>query len=351
MSEKEKISSHVEERVSLAFIKDLNDKNLNVQSAAVNAIQRTAGLLDESNLLQLSQTLASTVADPNSPKDSRDVFSNAIRCIISEFEVQAGAKLIKDLLPRLQGGLHIANTDVQEDCLEIMIEIFSKFTLTFEQNPQLVNKAKILKDVMALLDHSELKVSKNAALCLGATADILNQQQVNELVQSLRSATDDVKSEGELLATLQALANVTRTAGAKLGNQSIVIISEMAAYPRRLSAESKDMDNEIAEASLSTIENLVRMNPASLDSVKTLYSLTKEYISHDPQFIGDANEDADMEADEDDGWGDDDDFGCDNEAADIDDSAWKVRKASVRIIDALAVSCGSQLRKCWQELL
>ena len=80
------------------------------------------------------------MADPKAPKDSRDVFSNAIRCIISEFDVQAGAKLIKDLLPRLQGGLHIANVDVRDDCLDIMMEIFTKFTLTFEQNPQLVNK-------------------------------------------------------------------------------------------------------------------------------------------------------------------------------------------------------------------
>lgn len=46
--------------------------------------------------------------------------------------MEAGAKLIKDLLPRLQKGLKTGNTDVQEESLEIMIEIFTKFAVTFE---------------------------------------------------------------------------------------------------------------------------------------------------------------------------------------------------------------------------
>lgn len=79
--------------------------------------------------------------------------------------------------------------------------------------------------------------------------------------------------------------------------------------------------------------------------------MSKKFISYDPNFAGDANEDDDLEADEDDGWGDDEDFGGDNDAGDIDDSAWKVRKAAVKIIDALALSCGSQLKKTWIKLV
>lgn len=78
----------------------------------------------------------------------------------------------------------------------------------------------------------------------------------------MRAATDDFKSENELLATLMSLSNISRTTGAKLGNQCNEMISELSAYPTRLSNESKDMDNEISEAAMNTIENLVKMNPA-----------------------------------------------------------------------------------------
>jgi cullin-associated NEDD8-dissociated protein 1 len=57
-------------------------------------------------------------------------------------------------------------------------------------------------------------------------------------------------------------------------------------------------------------------------------------------------------ADEDDdgGWGDSDGYGVE-EAQDDDDTAWKVRKAAVKIIDGLVLSCPSHLKANWAQFV
>jgi cullin-associated NEDD8-dissociated protein 1 len=67
---------------------------------------------------------------------------------------------------------------------------------------------------------------------------------------------------------------------------------------------------------------------------------------YDPNFHynSDAEQDADMQDEEEEGWGSD--F-YDDEQDDDDDTAWKVRKSTIKIIDAIIVSCPSQLSEFW----
>lgn len=56
-----------------------------------------------------------------------------------------------------------------------------------------------------------------------------------------------------------------------------------------------------------------------------------------------------MEDEEDDGgWGSDD---FDEDLNDDDDTAWKVRKSSIKIIDALITSCQSELKEYWIQYI
>lgn len=53
------------------------------------------------------------------------------------------------------------------------------------------------------------------------------------------------------------------------------------------------------------------------------------------------NQDDDMD---DEGWGD---YDNEDEQVDADDTAWKVRKSAVKVIDAVIVSCPAHLREFW----
>lgn len=72
-----------------------------------------------------------------------------------------------------------------------MVEIFSKFAIVFEQERTLVNKDKLVTDLVAMLGNKDPKVGKKAALCLGSTAVILAQNQLDNLVKTLREMTDN----------------------------------------------------------------------------------------------------------------------------------------------------------------
>ena len=77
--------------------------------------------------------------------------------------------------------------------------------------------------------------------------------------------------------------------------------------------QSIDIDNEIAEACLSSFENLIKKCPKEIGPyIKSILDISKNLISYDPNYTYNDNEDQHMEAeDEEGGWGSD--FEADND--------------------------------------
>lgn len=60
-------------------------------------------------------------------KDTRDIYSMAIRSINNEINEECAIAMIKTIYPRLIKGISSANLDVREECLEILADIFKRF--------------------------------------------------------------------------------------------------------------------------------------------------------------------------------------------------------------------------------
>lgn len=107
-----------------------------------------------------------------------------------------------------------------------------------------------------------------------------------------------------------------------------------------------DIDNELAEASLLSIENMIRKCPdQAVPSLKSIFKLTSEAITYDPNYNYQEDDDMADEDQEDDGWGDE--YDGEDEQVDADDTAWKVRKSAVKVIDAVIIACPAYLRDFW----
>ena len=77
-------------------------------------------------------------------KETRDIYSLAIRSIITEGNDTFASAMIKSVYPRLIKGMS-ATHEVREECLEIFAEIFKSFGGLLLRNASLVNKDELMK--------------------------------------------------------------------------------------------------------------------------------------------------------------------------------------------------------------
>ena len=85
----------------------------------------------------------------------------------------------------------------------------------------------------------------------------------------------------------------------------------------------------------------------AVPTLKSIFKLTSEAITYDPNYNYQDDEDmggGDQDMDDDEGWGD---YDGEDEQVDADDTAWKVRKSAVKVIDAVIMSCPAYLREFW----
>ena len=115
--------------------------------------------------------------------------------------------------------------------------------------------------------------------------------------------------------------------------------------------QSIDIDNEIAETCLSTFESLVRKCPKDIGPyVDKILELASVLMSYDPNYTYDESGDTNMQEEEQDigGWGSE--FEDDNVAHDDDDdTSWKVRRAAIKVIEAVISARPEQLKVLYQR--
>lgn len=289
------------------------------------------------------------VTDPKSSKEMREVYALAIRNTIQELNDKSAIKLIRTIYPKFIIGMQTGNDEITEECLDILSEVAKKFPGLLMKNPNIMNKDELMNFVTKFLLHNNRLVAKKAAQAMGNFSVVLPHAQLVNLVKDRMKLLDNEKNKQYVLTTLQALSHITRLVGNKLPMLYQGMINALANIPIAIlnPDESNDQDNEIAEAALQTIENLIKKCPAEAkDSINMMYKLTNDCIRYDPNFQEDAGGAEDMEMDEDDGWGGDDGYDDQDDMND-DDTAWKVRKSSVKIIEGLVGSVPGFLKAKW----
>lgn len=113
-------------------------------------------------------------------KETRDIYSLAIRSIISEINEEYAIGMIKAVYSKLIKGMALAD-EVREECLDILSEIFKRFGSLLLKNSTLVNKDELMRVIPEQLSRDKLSLRKKSTNCLGAFAVILNQRQLQQM--------------------------------------------------------------------------------------------------------------------------------------------------------------------------
>lgn len=257
----------LEKKVCQAFMAHLSDKSLEVQANAVKCIQKIAPRIREKHLILIVELMAEIVV--TGEKDTRDIYSLAIRGITGEISEDNAATMIKAVYPKLVLGFGQGKTEeVREECLEILGEIFRRFPALLLKKDDLVKKDQLMAIIPEQLNFAKTSLRKKATNCLGAFSVILNMRQLQQLIRLIVDKLKTRKDKTDFLTHVQCFGWIARNVGNKISKEQVAevfpLLNGTTAQVIQ-SKQSNDLDNEIAEACLFTIESLVRKAPKEVE--------------------------------------------------------------------------------------
>ena len=174
----------MEKRICQAFMSHLSDKSLDVQGNAVKCIQKIAPRIREKNLIMIVELMAEIVV--TGEKDTRDIYSLAIRGITGEISDEYAATMIKAIYPKLIVGFSGSKSeDVREECLDILGELFKRFGSLLLKKDDIVKKDQLMLLIPEQLAFPKPSLRKKATNCIGAFSVILNNRQLQTMIRLL----------------------------------------------------------------------------------------------------------------------------------------------------------------------
>ena len=99
-----------------------------------------------------------------------------------------------------------------------------------------------------------------------------------------------------MLVQIQCISQITRSVGNKLNQNFNALVPTLSEYACRLDENnSNDIDNEISEAALIAIENLVRKcSSEAKNSIGPIFKIASHCLVYDPNYHYNDNDDEEM---------------------------------------------------------
>jgi hypothetical protein len=210
----------MEKKICTALIAHLNDKSLDVQGNAVRCIQKISSRIREKHLIMIIEVMADIVV--SGEKETRDIYSLAIRGIIGEISDENSANMIKAVYPKLMAGFgNTKSEDVREECVDILAQIFKRFNILLLKRDDLVKKDELMLTIPNQLGFQKPSLRKKATNCMGAFAVILNGRQLSLCLKVLIDKIKAPKSKQDMFTQIQCFSQMARNVGNRLTKDNI----------------------------------------------------------------------------------------------------------------------------------
>lgn len=144
-----------------------------------------------------------------------------------------------------------------------------------------------MKQLCEMLTLTKEGVRKRATFCLGHFSIILSFKQLQQLMSVLVDRLQKSRgNKNDILIQIQCISQISRSVGNKLANNFNILFPILAEHAKSLdSDQSKDLENEISEAALSAIENLIRKcSNEAKDQSQRIVQLANDCLVYDPNY-------------------------------------------------------------------
>jgi len=364
------LDSSLQTPIRDAILKQLDDPSNDVQSIACKCLCSIVQKFVCEQVEEIVDKLGSLLV--NGKFELRDIYSIALKNIISSVPEEFGPAISKKLVRRLLQGLKKTKTktDTQEEekeeernhfnrliaCLDIMKDLTARFGFTMQEDHK-----DILETLQPMLSDAQVEIRKKVATSLGSLVGTINDELFNDLMKQVIDVIKNVDFHDEKLFTfIQAVGIFARNAGQRVSSylKDVVPLLITICTDEKVTSDNTEAAIDLRENCLQTFDVMIIQCPKQmLEHTESLMEVSLSLMAYDPNYdygsATDGDGDADMAdadgGDEDgfddggDEWGDDD-AGWDADEKDgggtqivvdnfgDDDTSWKVRRAAVKML-------------------
>ncbi|XP_070815240.1 cullin-associated NEDD8-dissociated protein 2 [Chaetodon trifascialis] len=320
-----KLDEDSERKVVTMLLKLLEDKNGEVQNLAVKCLAPLVSKVKEPQVETMVDTLCSNMMSDK--EQLRDISSMGLKTVIAELPLSSSGltltiSVCKKITSQLIGAMgKQEDVTVQLEALDILSDMLGRLSgalVSFHSS--------LLTSLLPQLTSPRMAVRKRSILALGHLVPCCSPALFSQLTEHLLMELAKGPPTSMTRTYIQCLATISRQGGHRVGEHLEKLI------PMVLKLTSVE-DDELREYCFQAFEAFIRRCPKEMSPhVATVTQLCLKFMTFDPNYNYDDDEEEEEDSmDIEDGL----DEESDDEYSDDDDMSWKVRRSSIKCLEAL----------------
>ncbi|XP_047440069.1 cullin-associated NEDD8-dissociated protein 2 [Mugil cephalus] len=322
-----KLDEDSERKVVTMLLKLLEDKNGEVQNLAVKCLAPLVSKVKEPQVETMVDTLCSNMTSDK--EQLRDISSMGLKTVIAELPLSSSgltltASVCKKITSQLIGAMgKQEDVSVQLEALDILSDMLGRLSGTL-----IGFHSSLLSSLLPQLTSPRMAVRKRSILALGHLVPCCSPALFSQLTEHLLTELAKGPPTSMTRTYIQCLATISRQGGHRVGEHLEKLI------PMVVKLTSVE-DDELREYCFQAFEAFIRRCPKEMSPhVATVTQLCLKFMTFDPNYNYDDNEEEEENSmDIEEGLEE-----SDEEYSDDDDMSWKVRRSSIKCLEALISS-------------
>ncbi|KAG5411613.1 hypothetical protein IGI04_007932 [Brassica rapa subsp. trilocularis] len=344
-----KLDTDLEMRLSSIILKQLDDVAGDVSGLAVkwfasfsqhlwfSFLAPLVKKVGEERIVEMTNKLCEKLL--HGKDQHRDTASIALRTVVAQVAPSLAPSILVTLTPQMIGGIsgEGMSSGIKCECLEIMCDVVQKYGSLMADDHN-----KLLNALLLQLGCNQATVRKKTVTCIASLASSLSDDLLAKATVQVVKNLSNKNAKSEITRTnIQMIGALSRSVGYRFGTHLGNTVPVLIKY----CTSASENDEELREYSLQALESFLLRCPRDISPYcDEILNLTLEYISYDPNFTDNMEEDTDDETLE-----DEEDDESANEYTDDEDASWKVRRAAAKCLAGLIVSRSEMISKVYQE--
>uniref|UniRef100_A0A8C9YIS7 TATA-binding protein interacting (TIP20) domain-containing protein n=1 Tax=Sander lucioperca TaxID=283035 RepID=A0A8C9YIS7_SANLU len=304
-----KLDEDSERKVVTMLLKLLEDKNGEVQNLAVKCLAPLVSKVKEPQVETMVDTLCSNMM---SDKELlRDISSMGLKTVIAELPLSSSGlsltvSVCKKITSQLIGAMgKQEDVSVQLEALDILSDMLGSGALVSFHS-------SLLSSLLPQLTSPRMAVRKRSILALGHLVPCCSPALFSQLTEHLLTELAKGPPTSVTRTYIQCLATISRQGGHRVGEHLEKLIPMVVKF-------TGVEDDELREYCFQAFEAFIRRCPPH---VATVTQLCLKFMTFDPNYNYDDEEQQEEDK-------------SDDEYSDDDDMSWKVRRSSIKCLEAL----------------